>query len=110
VLDRDGLCELADILEMKAQVKAKRGEDNACVFYEVAEGIRALAEDPNLPPLMLSVPFAGPYKALADLAVALVTDHITIHEYIEAAAALGLTRLEARERGYKLCHMATATA
>lgn len=110
MLDRDGLLELAEIIEIKGEVRAKTGDRRATAFYEVAEGIRALANDANLPPLTLTLPHTGPYKALADLAVALVSGHITINEYTEAAAALGLTRSEAAEKGCKLCHMATATA
>lgn len=110
MLDREGLLDLAEILQLKAEVKAKQGDKDATAFFEVAEGILALADDPDLPALALSVPYGVNYKALADLAVALVTGRITMQEYVEAAAVF-IDRERAKERALGLCNMkATATA
>lgn len=109
--DREGLLDLASVIQLKAEIRAKEGDaKGASVLYEVAEGFRGMANDPDLPALALAVPQGGAYRALADLAVALVTQHITVPEYIEAAT-IWLGRDIATERARDLCPMKqTATA
>ena len=107
-LDYTSLLEIAELIELKAEIRAKTGDGvTAAAFFEVAEGLRALASDPDIPALTLTVPHGGPYKALAELAVALVSGHITPAEYVEAATAW-IGRDIAQERARNLCATATA--